>query len=223
MARRQHRINFKDFWTWKSNRVSWCLRCHRAVQKGDVVRFEEFYDDKGKFYAVTHIDCREVRDRARLPAPEPVFVRVGGELRRMIMDVEITTNEMQKEQEQESTTKRRSSQKSSDAKKSAKKVKEASSKKSPKKSSSNGSKASRKPMVVTVAERLAPYFKGKKAAPVALKLMAKGEIPANSELIELREAVKELAKKYREEGKKEEASVLSATNALVRRLERATR
>lgn len=219
MVRRQRRINFKDFWTWKSNRVSWCLRCHRTVQKGDVVRFEEFYDDKGKFYAVTHIDCREVRDRARLPAPEPVFVRVGGELRRMIMDVEITTNEMQ--QEQEITTKPRSSRKSSGEKKSAK-MKGASSKKSPKKSSSNDSKASRKPMVMTVAERLSPYFKGKKA-PIALKLMAKGETPANSDLVELRDAVKELAKKYREEGKKEEASALSATNALVRRLERATR
>ena len=216
MVWRQRRIDPKDFWTWKSNRVSWCLRCHRTIEKGDVVRFEEFYDNEGKYEAVTHNDCREVRDRARLPAPEPVFVLIGGgKLRRMIMDVKNTTPEEQ--QKQETTTKR---QKSSGAKKSVKgtegtKAKKASSK-------SNDSKTSRTPMVVTVAERLAPHFdSGKK--PAALKLMAKGEIPSNSDLVALRDAVNELAKKYREEGKREEASVLSATNALVRRLERATR
>lgn len=226
MARRQRRIDPKDFWTWKSKRVSWCIRCHRTIEKGDVVRFEEFYDDEGKFHAVTHNDCREVRDRARLPAPEPVFVQVGGELRRMIMDVETTTTEEQ--QGQETTTKRRQSRKSSGTKKSAKSAKSAKGTKAKKTSSkksskSNGSKTSRTPMVVTVAERLIPHFGKGKRAPAALKVMAKGETPANSDLIALRDAVNELAKKYREEGMKGEASALSATNALVRRLERATR
>lgn len=84
------------------------------------------------------------------------------------------------------------------------------------KSASNGEERS---MAITAATRLAPFMKNH---PVVKMLAANGS-PSNKQLIKLRDDIKELAAELREKDQGSKASQLSAANALVRRLERASR